>query len=139
MADLTINTQLVLASANKAQLDAYAANEQVQQGELVYLNDSNRWVRMDADSSSTGNEITRTRGVALNFAYANQPLAVALTDPGFVPGATLTQGQTYVASNAAGNIAPIGDIGAGWYRTVVGVAINSTHLNLNPSATGATA
>lgn len=139
MADLTINTQAVLASSSKAQLDAYAAGVQIQQGELVYLDDSNLWQRQDSDSGATGNEVTRRRGIALNFAYANQPLAVALTDPGFALGASLTQGQTYVASNAAGNIAPISDIGAGWYRTVVGVAINTTHINLNPSATGATA
>lgn len=138
MADLTITAASVLPSDNALVLYDYKAAATVTAGQCVYLNSSSpqAWALVDADLA-TGTTSTSVIGIALNGAAAGQPLAVAIRDDDFTPGATLTTGTTYFASTTAGALCPFADLGAGDYPVAMIVAKSTSKANLNPTAAGA--
>lgn len=139
MADIAVNTLAVLASANAVIRKEYNAGANALAGQLVYLDTStNTWKLMDADTSSVGNNIADTRGVALHNVGNGQPLAVCTSDIDFTPGCTLTNGIAVYASRNAGNICLVADVGSGNYPTVVILPKSTTKGNLI-LATGGTA
>lgn len=136
MADIIVTASGVLQSTSAFLNFAYNAGAEITAGQFVYLDNTNLWQLVDADSA-TGTEITRTFGVAVNHAYTGQRLVVSTKDTDFTPGATLVAGTTYVGSTTPGGICPASDLAAGDYPVVVGIAKSTTKLNLNPSAAGA--
>ena len=50
-------------------------------------------------------------------------------------GAILTKGETYCVSDAAGGICPIGDVGSGEWVTILGVASDTSTLDVDIKAT----
>lgn len=136
MADLSINTAAVISSNVAFPIYNRTAGVEITAGKFVYLDDSNIWQLVDADSN-VGTETSRTYGIALNHGYAGQVITVATGDTDFTPGATLVTGTTYVGSTNAGNIAPSTDLTTGDYPVVVGIAKSTTKLNLKPAAAGA--
>lgn len=136
MADLSVTAANVVASANAVVLKQYNAGATIAAGDVVYLDSNNKWQLMDANASATGNDPANTRGIALGGAANNQPIAVVTKDSYFTPGATLSNGIAYYASPNAGKIAPVADLGAGNYPTVLGIARSTSILNLNPTASG---
>lgn len=69
-------------------------------------------------------------GIALNSAATGQPMDYQ-SDGLIDLGAVIVVGETYVVSDAtAGKIRPIGDLGAGDYPVILGVARTASQLNL---------
>lgn len=135
-ADLSITAASVLASPLAKREKRYTAGGTLTAGMNVVLNDDEQWVAYDGNGT-LNNEYTRKRGITEHGAALNQPVSVVTSDPGLTLGATLTVGQTYVASGTAGGIAPIADLTTGDYPVVLGVARTAALLNLNPTAGGA--
>ena len=136
MADLTQNAANVNAS-NLAEIrKEFPAGGTITGGNLVYLDSNNRWVQYDSNAgASIGGNVADKRGIALHNATNLQPLAVAVADPNFGLGATLTNGTTYYGSPNAGAITA--DVPASGNTPVfVGLAISTTRINLQPVAPG---
>jgi hypothetical protein len=86
----------------------------------------------DADLSAAASNVV---GIALHGAADGQPLEYVYEDPAFTVGGTLSLSGAaddgiYVLSGTAGGIAPVGDIAAGDYPVILGVALSATVLNL---------
>ena len=77
-------------------------------------------------------------GVALNSASNGQPLAVLRAADSVINlGATVAAGIVYCVSDAvAGQIVPSGDLGSGDYTSVIGIGINTTHVQMNINNSG---
>lgn len=133
MTDLVITAANVVAGSN-ATRDTGAAGETITAGKAVFLNTAtNRW--MLSDNNGTG---TRTvKGIALNGASANQPVAV-LKDGDITIGATLTAGTDYWLSATAGGICPRADLDVGMDTIQIGVAKSTTVLAVNIQDPGVT-
>lgn len=133
MTDLVITAANVVAGSN-ATRDTGTAGETITAGKAVFLNvATNRW--MLSDNNGTG---TRTvKGIALNGASANQPVAV-LKDGDITIGATLTAGTDYWLSATAGGICPRADLDVGMDTIQIGVAKSATVLAVNIQDPGVT-
>lgn len=102
------------------------AAETITAGQSLYLNSSNQWAKADANASVT---LAAARGIALNGAAANQPIAVA-TNGTLTCGFTATVGTIYVVSATAGGIAPSADLVTGWFTTIIGVGLTAGTISL---------
>lgn len=133
MTDLVITAANVVAGSN-ATRDTGTAGETITAGKAVFLNvATNRW--MLSDNNGTG---TRTvKGIALNGASANQPVAV-LKDGDITIGAILTAGTDYWLSATAGGICPRADLDVGMDTIQIGVAKSATVLAVNIQDPGVT-
>lgn len=132
-ADIAITAGNVLASSLVTREKRYTAGGTLTAGQYVYLNDSEQWVAYDANGTA-GHEATRKRGLTEHGAALNQPVSVALKDPEFTLGGTVTAG-TVVNASAANPGGVTHDVPAsGSYTSVIGVPINgsTTKINLNP-------
>jgi len=132
MADLAQNYAAVNTSNLAVIRKEYPAGAAVAGGNVVYLDANNRWKPFDSDAGSgVGANLTDQRGFALHNAADNQPLAVAVQDPNFGPGATLANGLAYYGSRNAGALTA--DVPAsGNYTVFMGLAISTTRMNLQP-------
>lgn len=135
MSDVSITQSSVLASTGGQIITQFTAGAELTAGMFVYLDSSNIWQKVDADSA-TGTETTRVFGVVLNHGYTGQPVAVNARDSDFTIGGTVVAGTTYVASTNAGGICPRADLGSGDYVVNLGPATTTGKINLNPTATG---
>jgi hypothetical protein len=89
--------------------------------------DSNKYKAARANAAGT----SVVAGIALNGAANNQPLVVQ-TAGEINLGATLVVGETYCLSDAvAGQIVPIGDLGAADYPVILGIARTTALLPLS--------
>lgn len=137
MADLSVTAANVVKGSN-AVVEHGHAGETITAGQVVYLDTSTMlYMKADADAATA---LARTpRGIALNGASLNQPLAVQ-TRGDITIGATLTPGTTYYLSGAtAGGIAPLADVGTGEYFVVIGVAKSAAVLALALTYSGVSA
>lgn len=133
MTDLVITAANVVAGSN-ATLDTGTAGETITAGKAVFLNTAtNRW--MLSDNNGTGTRAVK--GIALNGASANQPVAV-LKDGDITIGATLTAGTDYWLSGTAGGICPRADLTAGMDTIQIGVAKSATVLAVSIQDPGVT-
>lgn len=133
MADLVVTPSNVLASPTAVVREG-VAGVTITAGQTLYRNDqqNNRLYLADCDASpQTANVV----GVALHGASPGQPVKYAESDDSFTPGGTLTLGTVYVLSGTPGAIAPVGDLAAGDYLTVLFVPRTATtaRLMINPS------
>lgn len=135
MADVSVTAASVLVSNLATVRREYTAGETLTAGLPVYLNSANQWLKSN-NAVAAGHGISDVFGIALGGAAINQPIDVAVNDVAFVPGFSMTVGETYIVSNVAGNIAPIGDIATGRYTHLLGVAKTATILVLNPTSAG---
>lgn len=123
MADLSVTASAVVAGSN-ATRDTGIAGETITAGKAVFLNAAtNRW--MLSDNNGTGTR--EVKGIALNGASANQPLAV-LKDGDITIGATLVAGTDYWLSATAGGICPRADLATGMDTIQIGVAKSTSVL-----------
>lgn len=136
MAVLSVTAASVIASSSAVISKEYTFAATVTAGQAVYLNSSSQWALLDTNAAATGNGITDKRGIALNGGAVNQPASVCLSDPGFTPGATMTNGKTIYGSITAGGITEAEIPGAGEYPVILGVAKSTTVMNLQPFASG---
>lgn len=84
---------------------------------------------MLADSNSATAEARQAKGIALNGASLNQPIAVHKSGD-ITIGATLTPGTAYYLSDTAGGICPLADVGAGEYVCQIGLAKSASVLSV---------
>jgi hypothetical protein len=76
-------------------------------------------------------------GIALNGAANGQPLSIATGEGDLNLGATLAVGEAYCVSDAvAGQIVPFGDLGAGDFVEIIGVAETASNLLLGARTAG---
>ena len=136
MADLTINAAAVSTSSLATIRREYSGGATLTAGQLVYKNASNQWVTFDSDAGSgAGANVADMRGIALNNCANGQPLAVCTADPNFAIGATVANGVSYYGSVNTGAITATVPVTAN-YTVHLGVAISTTRINLNPTASG---
>jgi hypothetical protein len=131
MADLTITAANVkLKSAGPVRTVLSAAS--ITQGQPLRP-DGDAW----RPAGNTSAAAADARVIALTPCTASgQWVAVAGAAAEIDLGATLVVGETYVVSDTAGAIAPIGDLGAGDFPTILGVAIAADTLRFRPQAAG---
>lgn len=130
MTDLAITVSQVLPGSLEAGADFFTgiAAAAVTAGQTVYLNTSTQLALADADASAAS---ARTKGVALHAASAGQPLKIQTGGPLTLgAAASMTVGLAYYQSPTAGGICPVGDVLAGDYVTLLGIATSASVLLL---------
>lgn len=127
MADLSITAASVVAGSGAKKLEG-TAGASVTAGHVCYLDPTTNTYKL-ADNDHATAAVRSPAGIALHAAAANQPLTV-LTEGPITIGAALTAGVVYYLSGNAGGIAPIADIGAGDYPTIIGIATSTTVLDV---------
>lgn len=126
MADITITAASVVAGSN-ATKESGTAGETITAGQAVYKAADGKY--MKADSNSATALARQPRGIALNGASLNQPLAIQRSGD-ITIGATLTAGLAYYLSDTPGGICPVADIGSGEYVCLLGVSKSTTVLGV---------
>lgn len=133
MTDLTITPASVLSSGT-ATVEHGTAGATITAGQTVYKEAATGKFKLtDTNSGSAGDEIRSVYGIALNGASNGQPLAVHRAGP-ITIGATVVAGTAYFASETAGGIQPVDDVGTesvaflGFATTaaIIDVAIKNT-------------
>lgn len=139
MADYVVTAANVVPSASAIVDRTHVAGEALTRGAAAYYDSATgKWKLMDANAAATGNGLTDTKGIVLNDAALDQPVAVCLRDSDFTHGLTgVVAGDSIISSGTAGKLAPVADLVAGWYATVFGVAKSATKMNLAPVSCGA--
>jgi hypothetical protein len=128
MTDLVVTAANVVAGADSSAV-AGVAGETIAAGKAVYQNSATKkW--MLADSNSATVEARQAKGVALNGASLNQPIAIHKSGD-ITIGATLTAGTAYFLSDTPGGICPLADVGSGEYICQLGLAKSTTVLDID--------
>lgn len=131
MADLSVTAANVLPGAVSPITGIFGAT--VTAGQSVYLDSvTNTYKLADADLSISA---AAAKGIALNGGASGQPAAIA-TDGVYIAGGTVVVGKTYIVSATAGGIAPDSDGATGMYKTILGVGISVTQIQLHIQASG---
>lgn len=133
MSDISITAASVVAGSDDIEYGVNAA-EAVSAGKVVYKTAAGKWALADSDAAAS---LHAAKGIALNTAALNQPLAVQKSGP-ITIGATLAAGTAYYLSNTAGGICPLADVGTGEEVVLLGLASSTTVLNLDIQKTGVT-
>lgn len=128
MADLSITAANVVQGSGTT-FEHGIAGETITAGQVVYKS-STTGKYMKADNNSGTAEARAARGVAMNGAALNQPLAIQ-KDGDITIGATLTAGTAYYLSATAGAICPLADLSTGMYVCLLGLAKSTTVLTLD--------
>jgi hypothetical protein len=133
MSDISVTAGSVLAGANAKKRSGIAGTT-ITAGQVLYEDstDSFKLKLADANASlAAANAV----GIALHGAASGQPVTYVYEDDDFTPGATLSlsvaaDSALYVVSGTAGGIAPMDDLAAAMYPTVLFVAKSATKANL---------
>jgi len=130
MADLVITAANVTAADGAVTKDSsYNAGATITAGQAVYSDSSDNNDLKLAQSDGTAAEAT-VKGIAMGGGADGQPITIA--KGGDIDlGATLTVGETYVLSQTAGGICPIGDLAVGDYVSIIGVATAADNLEIH--------
>jgi hypothetical protein len=133
MVDLVVTPANVVKGAT-AKVETGIAGAAIAAGQTVYKDPADSKYKLcDADAGTA--DVRTTRGVALNGAGNNQPLAVQ-TGGRYTAGATVVPGTIYVQSDTPGGIMPAADLDPGDYVTVLGVGVSATDIDLNIHVSG---
>jgi hypothetical protein len=128
MADLVITAANVVPGADSSAVTG-VAGETIAAGKAVYLSSTTKkW--MLADSNSATAEARQAKGIALNGASLNQPIAVHKNGD-ITIGATLVAGTAYYLSDTPGGICTLADVGAGEYVCLLGLAKSTSVLSVD--------
>lgn len=133
MTDVSITAASVVSGSDDIEYGVLAA-EAVTAGKVVYKNAAGKWALADSDGAAA---LHAAKGVALNGASLNQPLAVQKSGP-ITIGGTLVAGDPYYLSNTAGGICPKADVGTGEEVVLLGLAASTTVLDLDIQKSGVT-
>ena len=129
MADLSITAANVTAADGAVVKYIGVAGATITAGQACYIDTANSNVIKLAQSDGTVLEST-IKGVALHGASATQPITLA-SSGNMNLGATLVVGETYVLSQAAGGIAPVGDLVTGDMVSHLGIATTASNLKMS--------
>jgi len=132
MADLTISPASVGVNVANPTITVVQVGEAVTQGQPVYLklSDQKYW-----KANATNSDLANVYGIPLTAGAADD-FVVLIRGGNMDLGATLTVGETYVVSSTSGGIAPIGDLVATNYVSILGIATASDNLNLAINVSG---
>lgn len=133
MTDISITAANVVAGSNAVTENGFAGAA-ITAGQAVYRDTAGLYQLADSNGAAA---LRVPRGIALNSAGANQPLAIQRQGD-ITIGATLTAGVTYYLSDTPGGICPLADVGSGEYACIVGIAKSTTVLAIGINASGAT-
>lgn len=121
MVDLTITAASVVKGEG-AKVWRGVFGETVAAGQGVYRDPTTKkFMKADNDAASASTLEDTDVGIALSGGALNQPAEVQY-DGEITMGATLTVGEIYAVSSAAGGICPVADLGSGDYPVVLGIA-----------------
>lgn len=134
MADLSLTPSAVVSGAG-AKIEHGTAGATITAGQIVYLDSLTTGKWLPADNNAASAAARSPRGVALNGAALNQPIAVQTEGP-ITIGATVTAGVAYYLSDTPGGICVVADLASGEYPTVLGLATSATVLNLKIQSSG---
>lgn len=123
MAALTVTAGSVLAGSG-AVTQNVTAGETITAGQAVYKDASTGYYKKASTASAAAAAIA---GISLNGGAVGQPIQI-LTAGNINPGATVTVGEIYCASDTAGGIGPEGDNTTGDYVTVIGLGTTASNI-----------
>jgi hypothetical protein len=132
MTDIVVTPATVVAGAD-ASIDFGVAGQAITAGQVVYLETATNKLKL-ADNNSTDLEVRTPRGIALNGAANDQPIAVIRS--GQVTIGTLVANVAYYLSDTPGGICAVADLAAGEYPTLLGMAKTTTSLDVHIYTTG---
>jgi len=135
IADLIITAANVIAGTSPTIDRSKFAGETITAGMSVYVKAADGKVYMAKDTGTA--EQATLFGVALHAALAGQPIDVQTGGP-ITIGATVVVGTIYQVSSTFGGIAPVADGASTQYVSLLGVAINTTQIQLTPIVSGIT-
>lgn len=129
MADLSITAADVKKTDTTLIAEGIAGGT-VTAGQPVYKDStaSSKLKAADADVLATAAAV----GIALHGASNDQPLKYAIGGNLTLTN-VMTAGAVYVVSTNAGGIAPVADLGAGDFVTLLGIATSATNLKISIS------
>ena len=133
MTDISITAANVVAGSG-ASVEHGIAGSTITAGQVVYR-DGTTSEYLLADSNSATAAARSPRGIALNGASDNQPLAILRSGPVTI-GGTLTAGVAYYLSDTPGGICPVADVGSGEYSVLLGMATSTSVLDVDIQASG---
>lgn len=136
MANVTITASDVAPGANVKQVKGVAGTT-ITAGQALYLDTVTNTYKL---ASATTENTAAFRGIALCGASTGQPVVMAKTDADLDLGNQLSVGEVYVVSATAGAIAPVSDLVAGNFVSIVGISNASDSLSVtSDSGTQSTA
>jgi hypothetical protein len=133
MADISVTAGNVVSGSNAVTENGFAGAA-ITAGQMVYRDAAGLYQLADSNGAAA---LRVPRGVALNSAGANQPLAIQRSGD-ITIGGTLTAGVTYYLSDTPGGICALADVGSGEYACIVGIAKSTSVLAIGINASGAT-
>ncbi len=134
MADLTITSGSVLAGSGAKKING-TAGAAISAGQVLYLEAATNTLKLaDNDSATAGVRVPV--GIALHAAAAGQPLTYLAAGP-ITIGATVAVGIVYILSSTAGGIAPVADVGAGDYNSIIGIGTSTSVIDVKIHSAGA--
>ncbi len=134
MADLVITAASVLPGSGAKKING-TAGVAVTAGQVLYLEAATNTLKLaDNDSATAGVRVPV--GIALHAAAAGQPLTYLAAGP-ITIGATVAVGIVYILSSTAGGIAPVADVGAGDYNSVIGIGTSTSVIDVKIHSAGA--
>lgn len=136
MADLTITAANVRSGSGGRVDRSGSAGAAVTAGQVVYADPSTK-KHLLADNNSGTTAARLPRGIALNAAATDQPVAVHTSGP-ITIGATLVPGVTYYLSDTPGGICPVADLASGETSVIIGIATSASVLDVSIKASGVT-
>lgn len=132
MADLTGIT--AVRPTENTQVTKVKYGETIAAGQPVYYSTTDtEYMLTDADASVTA---AAAKGVAITPGVNGGYGYIATGGSIILVGTTMTVGETYLVSDVAGGIRPVGDKNTGDYITYLGNAASATQLDLFIRATG---
>ena len=129
MADLSITAANVSGADGEWSRVELVAGATITAGQICYMDTANSNVAKLAQSDGTALEGT-VKGIAMHGAASGQPIILAVSGD-IDLGATLTVGETYVLSQTAGGVAPIGDLASGDYVSHIGIGTAADNLKIS--------
>jgi hypothetical protein len=133
MTALSITAANVVAGTDAVR-DTGTAGSSITAGQALYYDQTTaKWALADTNAPSAAARVASA--IALNSASLNQPISVQKGGD-LTIGATMTAGVAYYLGGAAGAIVPVGDLTAGDYPQIIGIAKSATVLSLGFKSAG---
>ena len=136
MVDISITNTAILNGGDIQWEAKGVAGATIAAGDVLYIDTANSNILKLAQNDGTALEAT-IAGVALCDAVATQPVVYLKSGGTLTLNAVATAGETYIASNTAGGIAPVADISTN-IVSYLGYGSATTTIKLNIVNTGVT-
>ncbi len=133
MADITITPANV--SRVSGSIQRKDAGATITAGDSVYVDSAG--VLQVCENDQTAVEAA-CAGLALNNGDTGQPVTYQVSGD-LDPGGTLVAGEVYVVGAAPGAIAPVGDIAASEFATIIGIGTSTSNLKMGLLPSGVAA